>query len=743
MRLDILTKFLTLLDKYIDKFLNIVTKLYDRFLDILLSNLETSNFFVDKDIFIVFKIIVKKKYRIFLKKEEWTLIDRFKFIGYELILHFIDHLLFFKITYLFSDIIRFTLGAMLRRRNLIFIEMEYPKTTRIYNKFLYYFNMVYGVLSCSFVYSIVIFAKYFDIIFNAFVFYHKQYLIQIIQIIKYIYINYLIKIIQKIEYIFGDPYFVRVLKFILTNILIIVFMFVNIMPSYVKNYEILDSCIPMYKFLILPIIATIHILFINKKNELDLKLWALFWSINILMCLGILNYNLNYFSYTPRGTNTIYPLYSAILFNKKVILYAVDSISLLFLYLTTFLFIIVFLLLFVSPTNELKKVIICLYVLYIFLLNVFTTQNLLFFFFFFESTIYPMFLIILLGGSRFQKFKASYYFVFFTIFGSLPLFISISYLLYKFNNLNILSLLKHINELTIMEQRLIWLSFFCSFAIKIPMFPFHTWLPEAHVEAPTIGSVLLAGILLKLGIYGFIRICFYLFPEANVFFSPYIHALCIIGIFHSCIIAIRQTDLKRIIAYASIAHMNLIVLGLFSFTPLGIYGAIFQSISHGLVSSALFILVGFLYTRYKTRCITYYSGLTQAMPIFSTLFFFFIFANISFPLTSNFIGELLLFTSISKLPAGVLISSAFGIILNTIYSLWFCNRILYGNIKSQFLVMFKDLNKMEIFIVLILVIAVLILGIFPNMVSSLPVNPILDIEHVSEHIIYLHSPYLK
>jgi proton-translocating NADH-quinone oxidoreductase chain M len=331
--------------------------------------------------------------------------------------------------------------------------------------------------------------------------------------------------------------------------------------------------------------------------------------------------------------------------------------------------------------------------------------------------VFPMFLIILLGGSRSQKIKAGYYFLFFTIFGSLLLFISINYLIIQFNTVNLYKLYYYKNLLTDLEQRCLWLTFFLSFAIKIPMFPFHTWLPEAHVEAPTIGSMLLAGILLKLGCYGFIRIILFLFPLANVYFSSDLYILCLISIFYSCIIAIRQSDLKRIIAYASIAHMNLIVLGIFSFTTIGIYGSIFQSVSHGVVSSGLFFLVGVLYIRYKSRIIQYYSGLTQVMPLFSFIFLFFILANISFPLTSNFIGELLLFIGILKIGFNVLIISLLSIILNTIYSLWCCNRILYGNLKSQLIIKYKDLTFLEINILLILIFCILILGIFPNILN--------------------------
>jgi len=246
------------------------------------------------------------------------------------------------------------------------------------------------------------------------------------------------------------------------------------------------------------------------------------------------------------------------------------------------------------------------------------------------------------------------------------------------------------------------------------MFPLHIWLPEAHVEAPTIGSVLLAGILLKLGVYGFLRFSLSLFESASVFFSPLIYTLCVFGIIYASFSAIRQTDIKRIIAYSSIAHMNLVVIGIFSFTVIGIEGAVFQSLSHGFVAGSLFFLIGFLYNRYHSRFLSYYGGLVHFMPIYSIFFLFFTLSNIALPTTSSFVGEFLLLFGIFKFSSFIAVFSAFGVILCGAYSLWLYNKIIFGNIKNNHLVYFFDLDIKEIFILLTAAIIVIVLGIYPS-----------------------------
>ena len=245
------------------------------------------------------------------------------------------------------------------------------------------------------------------------------------------------------------------------------------------------------------------------------------------------------------------------------------------------------------------------------------------------------------------------------------------------------------------------------------MIPFHIWLPEAHVEASTTGSVILAGILLKLGTYGFLRYSFPLFPQASFFYAPLVFLISVIGVIYASFTAIRQSDFKRIIAYTSIAHMNIVVLGLFNFHFIALEGAVIQSISHGFVASALFLLIGVVYDRHHSRLVKYYGGLAHLMPVYTIIFLFFTLCNIGFPLSSSFVGEILILTGSFKINTTVTFFGAVSMILGGCYSLWLFNRISYGNLKIQYITGFLDLSKREFFIFIPLIINVLILGIYP------------------------------
>lgn len=268
------------------------------------------------------------------------------------------------------------------------------------------------------------------------------------------------------------------------------------------------------------------------------------------------------------------------------------------------------------------------------------------------------------------------------------------------------------------EQKLLWFSFFLAFASKVPMVPMHLWLPEAHVEAPTSGSVILAGVLLKLGTYGFIRFSLPLFPKASFFFTPLVYTIAITGIVYTSFTAIRQTDFKRIIAYTSIAHMNLVLLGIFSFNVIGLEGSILQSLSHGFVASSLFLIIGVVYDRYKTRVIQYYSGLATVMPIYAIIFLFFTLANISFPGTSSFVGEFLILSGSFKVNTTITFLGSTGVVIGGVYSLWLLNRIVFGNIKTQYINKFIDLNLLEFLIFIPLIFGTFLMGVYPEIFLS-------------------------
>lgn len=461
--------------------------------------------------------------------------------------------------------------------------------------------------------------------------------------------------------------------------------------------------------LIILILSLLIIFYLPVQRLLFVKQFALGISglILIISCLIYAFYSNDIF------TSTQYFLsfnFGSLNLNYFFI-FGFDAISLFFFLLSSFL---VFLcLLFIWKDNLFKELSILLLTIQLMLIITFTIMDLFLFYLFFEAILIPMFLIIGIWGSRNRKIRAVYLFFFYTLCGSILFLVSILYIVSVVGSLNIeiLSSWKFSFE----EQQYLWLAFFLSFASKIPMFPFHIWLPEAHVEAPTIGSVLLAGILLKLGVYGFLKFSITLFLEASFFYSPLIFLLGVLGIIHASLSAVRQTDLKRIIAYSSVAHMNLIVIGIFSFNLIGLEGAVLQSISHGFISGGLFLLVGMLYDRYHTRDLFYYNGLVHIMPLYIILFFIFTLGNIAVPGTSSFVGEFLLLLGTFKTNAVVCLFSALSIVLCGSYSLWLCNRIAFGNILLSFSINRNiDLSKRELLIMLPLLFLIFLVGLYPN-----------------------------
>lgn len=388
-----------------------------------------------------------------------------------------------------------------------------------------------------------------------------------------------------------------------------------------------------------------------------------------------------------------------------------DGISIFFMLLTTLL-IPICLLASWKITLFVKEYFLAFLILEGLLILVFSVSDLLLFYVFFESVLIPMYLIIGIWGSRERKIRAAFLFFLYTLLGSVIMLLGIAYIYVNVGSTDYEILLTY--TFTELEQKILWAALFASFASKIPMIPLHLWLPEAHVEAPTSGSVVLAGILLKLGVYGILRFSLPLFPFGSYYFTPIVYTFSIMGVIYASLTAIRQLDFKRIVAYTSIAHMNLVVMGIFCFNPLGVEGAIIQSVSHGFVSSALFLIIGVMYERYHTRLVKYFGGLVYTMPLFVIVFLFFSLANIALPGTSSFVGEFLILSGIFKNSTAGGFFGALGMVLGGAYSLWLFNRVSYGNLKLAYLERFYDLTKREFFVFLPLLIGTIVMGIFPQ-----------------------------
>lgn len=407
----------------------------------------------------------------------------------------------------------------------------------------------------------------------------------------------------------------------------------------------------------------------------------------------------------------------------------IDGISLLLLLLTTGLTpICIFTCLFLPKKS--KELIIHILLIELLLIISFTTMNLFFFFVAFESILIPMSIIIGVWGNRDRKIKATYYFFLYTLFGSFFLLLGLLYIYNKIGSLEYEVILA--TSFSRAEQLVLFFLFFIPFAIKMPMFPFHIWLPEAHVEAPTAGSMLLAGLLLKLGAYGLIRYTIPFFPEAAIYFSPFITLLASVSIIYASLIAMRQSDLKRAIAYSSIAHMNFVVLGFFSFTVTGMMGAIFLLITHGTISPTLFYCVNVLYERHHTRSLKDFSGLFMVMPFYAFFFLIAVMANMGFPGTSSFNAEFLVLLGVFQNNAFTGFLIGIGIILSAVYSIWMYNRIFFGTLKyeKETVAYYADINRNEFYILFTLLVPILILGLNPSLITTfiqLPVATILEI----------------
>jgi len=388
----------------------------------------------------------------------------------------------------------------------------------------------------------------------------------------------------------------------------------------------------------------------------------------------------------------------------------VDGISILFVLLTAFLMPICILASWKSIETRVVEYMIAFLVLETLVIGVFTSLDLFLFYIFFEGTLVPMFLIIGIWGGA-NRIYAAYKFFLYTLLGSVLMLLAMLWMAHEAGTTSIPELKQYAFDPAV--QPLLWLAFFASFAVKMPMWPVHTWLPDAHVQAPTAGSVILAGILLKLGGYGFILFNVPMFPQASEMFRPLVFTLSVIAIVYTSLVAWRQTDIKKLIAYSSVAHMGFVTLGIFSGNDVGMQGAIFQMISHGLISGALFLCVGVVYDRMHTREIAFYGGLTSRMPWYAAIFLMFTMANVGLPGTSGFVGEVLTMTGAYQASTWAALVAASGVIFSAVYALTLYRAVMFGEITNPKLETITDIDKRELLLFVPLIIGTIWLGVHP------------------------------
>ncbi len=419
--------------------------------------------------------------------------------------------------------------------------------------------------------------------------------------------------------------------------------------------------------------------------------------------------------------------------NYKV---GVDGISILFILLTTFITPLCIISVNSNIKNRLKDFLIAILIMESLMIGVFCSLDLVIFYLFFEGGLIPMFLIIGIWGGERRVYSAFKFFLY-TLLGSVLMLVAIISIYWMTGTTDI----EQIYEIGIDPkfQNILWLAFFSSFAVKTPMWPVHTWLPDAHVEAPTAGSVLLAAILLKMAGYGFLRFSLGLFPLASEYFIPLVYSLSLIAIIYTSLVALMQEDMKKLIAYSSVAHMGFVTLGIFTINQQGIEGSIFQMISHGLVSAALFFCVGVIYERMHTRIIKNYGGLVSIMPKFAIVFMIFTLGGVGIPGTSGFIGEFLILMGTFKKSFLVATIASLGVILSAAYMLWLYKRVIFGELINKDLLKMVDIKKSEVIILWSLAIPSLFFGFYPEpLISTIEVSIASLIENHNYNIqIYL------
>ena len=468
------------------------------------------------------------------------------------------------------------------------------------------------------------------------------------------------------------------------------------------NFPILSSLI------LLPIVGALFLFFTKGKdgNNLTAKYVALFTTIvNFLISIYL------WISFDP--STSAFQFVEERIWIKDFINYkvGVDGISILFILLTTFITPLCIVSVNNTVKNRLRDFLIAILIMESFMIGVFCALDLVVFYLFFEAGLIPMFLIIGIWGGPKRVYSAFKFFLY-TLLGSVLMLVAIISIYWISGTTDVMKLY----ELGIdaKYQNLLWLAFFSSFAVKTPMWPVHTWLPDAHVEAPTAGSVLLAAILLKMAGYGFIRFSLGLFPVASEVFTPLVYTLSVIAIIFTSLIALMQEDMKKLIAYSSVAHMGFVTLGIFTLQQQGIEGSIIQMLSHGLVSAALFLCVGVVYDRMHSRLIKSYGGIVTIIPKYSILFMLFTLAALGLPGTFGFIGEFLILMGAFKDNFLVAVIASFGVILGAAYMLWLYKRVVFGKLVNEDLKQMVDLNRSEYLILTCLAVPTLFFGFYPE-----------------------------
>jgi len=391
----------------------------------------------------------------------------------------------------------------------------------------------------------------------------------------------------------------------------------------------------------------------------------------------------------------------------------VDGISVLFVLLTAFLMPLCIAASWRSIEHRITEYMVCFLALEALVIGVFCALDLVLFYIFFEFGLVPMFLIIGIWGGK-RRLYAAYKFFLYTLLGSVLMLAAVLAMIGIAGTSSIPELMTY--KFDPLIQTWLWLAFFASFAVKMPMWPVHTWLPDAHVEAPTAGSVILAGILLKMGGYGFMRFSLPMFPQASELFTPLVFALSVIAVVYTSLVAFRQTDIKKLIAYSSVAHMGFVTMGIFSGNVQGEQGALFQMISHGVISGALFLCVGVVYDRMHTREIAYYGGLVSRMPWYAAVFMLFTMGNVGLPGTSGFVGEILTMTGTYHASTWTAVVAATGVILSAVYALSLYRRVIFGEMTNPALATIGDLDMREAAIFVPLIVSTLWLGVNPDAV---------------------------